>query len=367
LVGAAQIDKTTPIRDLARRSITAHPFNAGALTIVGQLSELEDNESPIGPLMTAAARLSIRESYAVFWLLQQAQASGDEATVIAKADTLLRTRGRSVPLVVPVLAPLVEKNKATADVAALLATNPPWRPTFFAALPQNITDARTPLYLLLGLQGTAHPPSEREISSYLAFLMSKNFPELAYYAWLQFLPPEKFARLSPLNNGGFETQPTGVPFDWTVPQGSGFTAEIRSLPGQETGQGLFVEFTQGRAEFAGVTQITLLGPGTYTLSGRFNGTVVGTRGLVWRVACLGKGPIAATELLRGDPSQWRDFSVTVTIPPEGCRAQQIRLDLDARSASEKLVTGSMWFDDLALNRARAPDSGPGDEQSAPKL
>jgi hypothetical protein len=342
-------------------------LNAGALTVLGQLAQLDGNDTATGPLLTASARLSIRESYAVYWLLQQDQAAGNLASVIAKADTLLRTRGRSVPLVVPVLAQLVEKNKATSEVAALLAANPPWRPAFFAALPQSITDARTPLYLLLGLQGTAHPPSEREISSYLAFLMSKNFPELAYYAWLQFLPPEKFARLSPLNNGGFDAQPSGAPFDWKLPEGSGFTSEIRQRPSQETGQALFVEFTQGRAEFAGVTQTTLLGPGTYTLSGQFIGTVVGTRGLVWRVTCLGKGPIAATDLLRGDDTKWRDFSLTVTVPPEGCRAQQIRLDLDARSASEKLVTGSMWFDDLALARGPAAEPRSGEGPPSPKL
>jgi hypothetical protein len=348
---AAPPDKTDPIRDLARRSIGADPFNASALTILGQLSQLEGNETGTGPFMQAAARLSIRESYAVYWLLQQAQVAGDEATVIAKADTLLRTRARSVPLVVPVLAQLVEKNKATSNVAKLLATNPPWRPAFFSALPQSITDARTPLYLLLGLQGTDHPPSEREISSYLAFLMSRNFPELAYYAWLQFLPPEKFARLSPLHNGGFEAALTGVPFDWALSQGSGVTSEIRPLPGQESGQALFVEFTQGRAEFPGVTQTTLLGPGTYTLSGKLMGTLVGTRGLVWRVTCLGAGAIAQTEQLRGDIPQWRAFSQAFKIPADGCRAQQIRLELDARSASEQLVTGSLWFDDLAITRA----------------
>ena len=92
----APSDKTNPIRDLARRSIAADPFNAGALTILGQLSQLQGDAKRTGPLMAAAAGLSIRESYAVYWLLQQAQEAGDDATVIQKAETLLRTRGRSV-------------------------------------------------------------------------------------------------------------------------------------------------------------------------------------------------------------------------------------------------------------------------------
>ena len=56
------------------------------------------------------------------------------------------------------------------------------------------------------------------------------------------------------------------------------------------------------------------------------------------------------DLLRGDIAQWRDFAVTFTVPATGCRAQHVRLDLDARSASEKMVSGSLWFDDLELKR-----------------
>jgi hypothetical protein len=72
-------------------------------------------------------------------------------------------------------------------------------------------------------------------------------------------------------------------------------------------------------------------------------------------------------LLSGEIPQWRGFSLTFTVPPEGCRAQQIRLDLDARSASEKLVTGSMWFDDLALTRGPTPEPRSGEWPPSPEL
>ena len=119
---------------------------------------------------------------------------------------------------------------------------------------------------------------------------------------------------------------------------------------QDNEHALFVEFTQGRAEFPGVTQLTLLGPGTYELKGKYKGLLVGKRGLTWRISCAGKAVLAESDLLRGDIAQWRDFAVTFTVPATGCRAQQVRLDLDARSASEKMVSGSMWFDDLTMKR-----------------
>ena len=288
-------DKTNPIRVLATRALAADPFNADALGILGQLAERDGDTARTDALMQAAAQLSIRESYAVYWLLQKAQRENDRAAVLRYADTLLRTRGRARPLVVPVLAQLAEKG-TPADVVGLLKTNPPWRPAFFGGLTQSITDARTPLYLLLGLQGTAHPPTAGELSNYINFLIGKQFHELAYYTWLQFLPTEELAQITPLYNASFEKPLSGLPFDWSLAQGSGSTSEIRPRPDrrdtQDNEHALFVEFTQGRAEFPGVTQLTLLGPGTYELKGKYKGLLVGKRGLTWRVSCAGKAVLA---------------------------------------------------------------------------
>jgi len=344
------IDKTNPIRALARQVLAADPFNADALAILGQLAEIEGDRDRTGPLMEAAARLSIRESYAVYWLLQRAHKADDDAAVLRYADTLLRTRGRSMPLVVPFLARMVETDKAAADIAALLAADPPWRPAFFATLPRAITDARTPLYLLLGLKDSAHPPTRSELSAYIGFLMGRKLHELAYYTWLQFLPRDELATLSPLYNPSFELAPSGLPFDWAVTPGSGVISEIRPRFDTSGEKALFVEFGLGRVEFPGVRQVTLLGPGTYELKGRYKGSLIGPRSLVWRVACAGAPPLVQTDLLRGDARKWREFTLSFTVPATGCRAQEVRLDLDARSASERLVSGSMWFDDLELRR-----------------
>jgi hypothetical protein len=343
-------DKTTSIRELAETAIAADPFNAEALGILGQLAERSGDTGRTAPLMEAAARLSIRESYAVYWLMQRAQRETDNPAVLRYADTLLRTRGRAVPLVVPILAQMAETKDRTSDVTALLRDNPPWRPAFFANLSNSITNARTPLFLLLGLQGTAHPPTALEISGYINFLISRNFHELAYYTWLQFLPAEELARISPLYNRSFESTPSGLPFDWVLTQGNGVTTEIRRRTDNLDEHALVLEFGQGRSEFPGVTQLTLLGPGNYTLKGKHKGTLVGRRGLVWRVNCAAAQRLAESDLLRGNIPQWREFTLSFTVPQTGCRAQQVRLDFDARSASERLISGSMWFDDLELRR-----------------
>jgi hypothetical protein len=338
------------VATLAQRVIALDPWNADALAILAQVREQENDASKTAALMSAAARLSIRESYAVFWLLQQALAKNDKTAALYYADALLRTRGGAMVVTAPILAQMAEKEKAAEDVAALLAQNPPWRQQFLATLPTVMSDARTPLYLLQALATSPTPPTTPEVSGYLSFLISRGFFELAYYTWLQFQPKSELSRIRPLYNAGFDRPPSGYPFDWTLRQGRGVTSEIRPIGGTSDEKALYIEFTQGRAEFPGVSQVTLLAPGTYELSGQLKGAFVGARGLVWRVTCTNGTVLGQSDLLRGNFPQWRAFSFTFTVPQNACRAQTVRLDLDARSASEKLVAGSLWFDQLDVKR-----------------
>jgi hypothetical protein len=47
---------------------------------------------------------------------------------------------------------------------------------------------------------------------------------------------------------------------------------------------------------------------------------------------------------------WRDFEFNFAVAATGCRAQSARLSDTARSASEQLISGAIWFDDLSITR-----------------
>ena len=80
--------------------------------------------------------------------------------------------------------------------------------------------------------------------------------------------------------------------------------------------------------------------------------LVGRRGLVWRVSCAGGkgGAIGESQMTAGAAPRWKDIEWTFTVPDADCRAQQLRLELDARMASEQLVSGSIWYDELRISR-----------------
>jgi hypothetical protein len=52
----------------------------------------------------------------------------------------------------------------------------------------------------------------------------------------------------------------------------------------------------------------------------------------------------------GATPSWQDIEFSFIVPNERCRAQYVRLEFDARMASEKLTSGSILYDDLRIAR-----------------
>jgi hypothetical protein len=96
----------------------------------------------------------------------------------------------------------------------------------------------------------------------------------------------------------------------------------------------------------------MLAPGTYELKGHYKGEIIGRRGLQWSITCAGpaRNPIGESRMFLGTARTWTDFLIPFTVPDADCRAQKLRLSLTARSASERLVSGSIWYDKMEISR-----------------
>ncbi|MCB1483738.1 MAG: hypothetical protein KDJ17_02470 [Hyphomicrobiaceae bacterium] len=327
------------------------PLNARALQILGQIAQAEGDQERARRLMTAAAQVSLREAPAVAWLLKDAYEAGRWDEALKLADTLLRTKSAAPAFVGRFLSGMAENSQASPSVKAILAGDPPWRTKALEAMYPHVTDARTPFDIFLALKDTAHPPDRDELARYLSLLVAKKLYELAYYAWLQFLPPEDLRTAGLVFNGGFERPATGYPFDWSITQTPGATAGIVARTDQTDGHALSVEFGIGRIKFQNVQQMIMLPSAHYRLKGEVKGQLTGRRGLVWRVRCADTSTvIAETPMIFGVANTWREFSAEFDVPANDCRPQVLRLELDARSASEELISGTIYFDDLSIAR-----------------
>ncbi len=332
---------------LARRVVAADPLNATGYRL---LAEVTDDPERERRLMQAAVMRSRRETAALFRLLNDSFLRKEHAATLDYADVLLRTRIELTNFVVAYLGAMAEDETGRPLLLARLAEAPKWRDAFFEALPRHVRMADTPLALMVALKNEGQPVAR--LDSYLRFLVQKDLVDFAYNAWLRLLPAEQLQRIGFLTNPSFEDDPSGVPFDWQIARGRNALLEfarLRELGGQRA---LHIVFGNGRVAFPVLSQVLVLPPGRYRLAGTLRGSIIGERGLRWRVACLSPGKVLAeTEMLLGQSQRWREFSLDIEVPESpGCRGQELRLFHDARSPSEELVSGEVWFDDLKLRR-----------------
>jgi hypothetical protein len=347
------------IQGWAERALLEDPINPRALRILGQISEHTSDEEHTERLMQAAVRRSQLESVAVYWMMRKSYQDQDYKAALRYSDILLRTRPQALVPVTPMLGKIAESPNGSEELNALLATNPPWRQQFLSYFPNAITDARTPLAILLSLKNTANPPTASDLRPYLDFLIQHGFYDLAYYTWLQFLPPEQLAKAGNLYNGSFDTPPSGIPFDWVLTKGAGVTVQAAAKGDKPEERGLRLQFGPGRVDYHDVTQMIMLSPGSYHFHGKYKGDLVSERSLEWRVICapkdqnvIGRGVVARG----GTTTQWNDLDFSFTVPEAECPAQYVKLVFDARSASEKFISGSIWFDDFQIAREETPEA-----------
>jgi len=352
-------DNAAMVRGWAESAIRNEPVDARAFQVLGRLAEAEGDDKAAFRFMDAAERLSLHQDPATYWLLRTSTHARDYAAAVRYADVLLRTDPQSYLFVVPFLAEIIQDKAGAALVEKVLATDPPWRADFIAALPNDVTDARAPLNLLLALRTDPKPPQMSDIVPYLDFLVRHRLYALAYYTWLQFLSPSELHHVGYLFNGEFEGSPSGAPFDWKITQGAGVTVDLVPRPDKTDQRALMLDFEFGRVDYQSVAELVVLPPGTYQFNGEYQGKLVGPRGLKWRVACA-EGSIAPggeSAMISGATQGWKNVAFTFSVPAKDCSAQYVRLDLDARMASEELVSGTIYFDGLQISRAAPPAPG----------
>jgi hypothetical protein len=237
---ASDPKNTAQIWSWAELALYNDPLNARALRILGQLSQSTSDEQA-KPFMQAAARRSLQESIALYWMMRKNLQDQDYREALRNMDILFRTRQQLMEKLGPVIGAMANDPRANAELKRVLASNPTWRKPFLFYFVRNVSDARIPLDIFLSLKGSANPLTAAELSDYLGLLVDKGLYDLAYYTWLQFLPPEQLGKAGHLFNGSFENAPSGLPFDWSFGQRSGVTVQVAARTDQQGEHALLLE------------------------------------------------------------------------------------------------------------------------------
>ena len=248
----------------------------------------------------------------------------------------------------PALAAFTVSPPAMKDLSDFLASNPPWREGFLWSLSGRLSDKAHLDQVYEALLESSDPPTRRELASYLNRLIKNGRFSLAYEKWKQAMPPERRAADNLPYNGNFELPFDGLPFNWSADPVPG--AAVQVVGGEDgKGRALRVQFSGARVQF-NVRQMTLLLPGRYRLAVRVKAENLRTiRGLWWRIFCANDttNTLAQTALVSGN-LPWSDQHVEFEVPPQGCEAQHLWLELPARIASERQIEGQVWYQDIRI-------------------
>lgn len=340
------------IRAWCVEALRRAPLNNAALADLGQLQARAGDAAGAQVYYEASVKRSIRQRTALSWLLSKKFESQDYPTTLEYIDALLRGAPQQVRPLSPYLGRIAEDEKSSAQFIELMKQNPAWRPGFFANMKGTIADARTPMKILLELKESNAPPTRGELQSYVSLLINNKLYELAYNAWLQFLPPENLGVAGFVYNGSFEFPSENFPFDWNVSKG--FRYERVGRVDEKGSSALRIDFTGARTGMRVLSQMLLLQPGQYTLKGSTRNEAKARRGLKWSILCADSAQQLADSEALALTTGWTNFEVAFNVPRESCRAQMLRLNVEARSSSETMILGSVLIDDIAIARAESP-------------
>jgi hypothetical protein len=225
-----------------------------------------------------------------------------------------------------------------------------WWPGFFAHAAANARRLETvrALFALQAKGPNAAIPDA--LKAYLERLQREGYWTESYFAWLNSLPTEQTKSVGNIFNGGFEEPISNLGFDWISTPAGYILVETAPTYGITGQRALHVVFRGPRQRFRHFGQYLMLPAGEFSLRGRARPESLETQGAVqWGVYCLdGDEALGKSERFAGT-DQWRHFSFQFTVPPD-CPVQLLRLEVAGRAWLDYETKGSIWFDDIAVDR-----------------
>jgi len=294
----------------------------------------------------APAEQSVLEAEASALLSQRRNA--EAAARLSRIATTFGNYGRIFPVFARMLA------AQDPALQAIAAGNPPWLGAFILDQCGKGTDPRMLAPLLQQRVTAASRPDPSEIECVTEKLRDAGRWAEAYQAWLNTLPKERLSNVGFIFNGSFEYPASGVGFDWKpdrIPErDSGHAVEFAASREGHGSRALRIVYTGKRQTAPALVEYLAVPAGRYELTGRAKVQhLAGPRGLRWVLRCAADPKLAvigASERFLGS-GDWESFAFDVDIAP-GCAGQLLRLEPVGLEEGTTFLSGSAWFDDMAL-------------------
>ena len=257
------------------------------------------------------------------------------AEAFGEIQVLLSLMPTAIDPVMAELTKLVPSREGREVLATALATNPPWRPQFFAVARGRAI--RPELALALLEEVRARRPRggfALEQQLYIQSLIDAGQMTRAHELWLGTLPQGERDRNRLLANSGFRGRPAAPPFGWALQSLDVGRAEIRDANGLQPF--LNVDYFGGSNALL-AEQMLALPAGTYRLRYRYKGesgatatsSSSGSSSIFWSLVCASGSPELARRDMNRPTRSYRADQAAFTVPGSGCDGQRLRLVAEA--------------------------------------
>jgi len=334
----AETDSAAAIA-MAREALRNEPLDGRPYRLLANVQADADGQ-PNAALLALALRYAPRDAQARLEAAERAERLGDVPTAIRHLDRVLRVAPIAADGLYPTLRALMAKPAGLEALAAVLsgADPAPWREGF---LRYESTAATSTAELNQCFLALAHVSAltRAERALWVGRLASLGAIEDAWVAYGVGLTSASTPSL--LRDGQFaHLKSPSLPFEWTAVSAPG--VEVRGAPMLEgASEGVRVMLTGTRVGAPLLRQLLRL-PTGQPLRVQWQEAADGLetpRGLRFTLRCAHGN---AEDLLHASPlrgtSAWQTLVQTVSVP-NGCRAEWLALEFDARIPAETEAVG----------------------------
>lgn len=348
---ATQTDPDKALRLLAQ-AYRGNPADTRALIASARILLERGEQERADALVEKAVRIMpadprIQRQAASYWLTR-----GDLAKALHHASLALETNPAAKEQIFALLLKVAEEPAARPALRPFAVSPPSWWEAFFGEVARRALDIETvrQLYTLRS-EASAVPVSEPERRGYVERLVKEGRIAEAYVAWVNGLSRAQRTHLGLLHNGGFELEPSNWGFGWRLRDSRAALVDRARTFGTDGDRSLYLRFDRHEGRFGGIAQTLFLDPGRYRLTGRVRTDSLETKGgLKWVVQCSlpKREELGESERFLG-ANEWRDFGIEFEVP-QPCALQELRLVSAGGRPFEHQISGSAWFDRMAIRK-----------------
>ncbi len=346
-----QLDQrqTRAAQETALRLLAHEPLAGQGFVLLSEVAQADGDEARSMRFSRIAIRHAPSAAGPRAWVIGEQLRQGHYTEALENLSRMLRSSPGKGGLLSPLLIQLADNPEFADALASELAEEPAWRKGFISVVTSK-GSAQAVNQLLTGVQRRSGlDPAEME--RWIARLARDGKWSEAYARWVGEIEGGVPNRLTRVYNGGFEIPPSGAGFDWRIADSAGVVIDRDTPPGAEGSFALRLTFMGRRIDAIPLHQWLLLAPGSYRLRFRANlNDLRSDRGLQWLIRCQGsRTELAASGLLNGNFG-WQAHDFEFEIPQQGCLGQDLSLRNTGSEGAGKVVLGTIWFDEVAIDR-----------------